>query len=206
MARPGARLAPVAALGLLLGVVVALSMLPGGPVRLGGRHGEVAVGEARVGGPFELVDHTGSRVTDADFRGRILLVFFGFSRSRDVTPAALQVMAAATEMLGAEGDRVALLLVTVDPEHDTPERLAAFRRSFHPRLVGLTGSAAEIRAIAKAYHVHIRREAGAAPPDDATLEHTTLVYLMDQTGRYVDHFPHVSPAREIAAAIGRLLR
>ena len=95
-----------------------------------------SMGQALVGGPFTLTDHTGKRVTDRDFRGKFLLVFFGFTNCPDVCPTALQVMAAALDKLGPKAERIVPVLDQVDPERDTPAQLASYVASFHPRLVG----------------------------------------------------------------------
>src|SRR5690349_7329011 len=109
-----------------------------------------SVGQAMVGGPFTLVDHTGKQVTDRDFRGRIMLVFFGFTFCPDVCPSGLQVIAAALDKLGPQAQKITPILITIDPERDTPAQLAAYVKSFHPRLVGLTGTPEEIAAVVKA--------------------------------------------------------
>lgn len=203
-----AKLAIVAALGLAFGALVALAVLPGATAWLIGSRAETGAsyGEAAVGGPFSLLDHASQQVSDISFRGRSMLIYFGYTRSRDETPAALQVIASALDALGARGLRVAPLFVTIDPAHDTPERLAAFVRAFHPRLVGLTGSAANIASIMRAYHVKAAPASGAAAPDDPAFEQTTLIYVMDASGRYVEHFPHMVSPAELAVAVARTLK
>ena len=109
-------------------------------------------GSAPVGGPFELTDHTGRRRTDADFRGKLVVLYFGYTYCPDVCPTELQSISLALDKLGAAAaEAVQPLFITVDPERDTPARLADFVSSFHPRLIGLTGSLAEIRKTAIAY-------------------------------------------------------
>jgi cytochrome oxidase Cu insertion factor (SCO1/SenC/PrrC family) len=92
-----------------------------------------------VDGPFTLIDHTGQRRTDTDFRGKLMLVYFGFTYCPDVRPTDLQEMSLAVEKLGAQGEAIQPLFITVDPERDTPEHLADYVSLFHPRLVALTG-------------------------------------------------------------------
>ena len=101
-----------------------------------------------VGGPFALIDHTGTSRTERDFRGKLLLVYFGFTYCPDVCPTDLQNIGLALDRLGAEGDKVQPVFVTVDSERDTPSHLAEYVPMFHPRLIGLTGDAAAIRAAA----------------------------------------------------------
>jgi cytochrome oxidase Cu insertion factor (SCO1/SenC/PrrC family) len=143
-----------------------------------------------VGGPFELIDHTGKPRTSSDFRGRLMLVYFGFSYCPDVCPTDLQAIGLALDKLGADADRVQPLFITVDPERDTVQHLAEYVPMFHPRLIGLTGSAEAIRKAADAYKVYFAR---VDPPredrDYYTVDHTAYIYLMDREGNYLGFFP-----------------
>ncbi|WP_321174959.1 SCO family protein [Brevirhabdus pacifica] len=123
-------------------------------------------------------------MTEADFAGRWQLVFFGFTHCPDVCPTTLAYMARVLDLLGAGADQVAPLFITVDPERDTPEVMAAFVSSFHPRLVGLTGSpqqAAEAARNFKVYHEHM---ADAHAPDGYTMAHAGHIYLMRPDGSF----------------------
>lgn len=191
--------------GLAVGAAVALAVLPGGLERLLPRPGAMSVGTAQVGGPFQLVDHTGKRVTDRDFRGKYLLVFFGFTFCPDICPTALQVMAAALEGLGAKAERITPVFITVDPERDTPEQLASYVSSFHPRLVGLTGSAEEIAAAAKAYRVYYKKSKDEKSSAEYTMDHTSIVYLMGPDGAFVTHFTHATSAETMKARLAQVL-
>src|SRR3977135_652787 len=130
--------------GFWFGGLAAFALLPAARERLLPSIHVRSVGQALVGGPFTLTDHTGKRLTDQDFRGKFLLMFFGFTNCPDVCPTALQVMAAALDKLGPNAERITPVLVSIDPGHDTPALLAAYVASFHTRLVGLTGSQPEI--------------------------------------------------------------
>jgi protein SCO1/2 len=156
-----------------------------------------------IGGPFALVDHTGRTRTDAEFRGKLLLVYFGFTYCPDVCPTDLQQMTLAIDQLGSAGDAVQPLLITVDPERDTVEHLRDYVALFHPRLVGLTGSAEAIRSAARAYKVYFAKAAIGA--DDYTVDHSAFIYLMDREGRYLGFFPPGTSAERIADAIRPLL-
>ena len=107
-----------------------------------------------VGGPFELIDHAGRTRTERDFRGQLMLVYFGFTYCPDICPTDLQAIGLALDKLGKDGDSVQPLFITVDPERDTPEHLAEYVPMFHPRLIGLTGGAEAIRKAADAYKVY----------------------------------------------------
>jgi cytochrome oxidase Cu insertion factor (SCO1/SenC/PrrC family) len=150
-----------------------------------------------VGGPFALIDHTGTARTEQDFRGKLLLVYFGFTYCPDVCPADLQNIGLALDQLGAAGDRVQPLFVTLDPARDTPAHLADYVPAFHPRLIGLTGDDAAIRAAADAYKVYyakVTNEGG----NDYTLDHTAFIYLMGPDGKYLGFFPPGTGAERIA--------
>ena len=175
--------------GLILGALAGLLLIPGALERLIPK-GAVSIGNATVGGPFSLVDHTGRRVSNADFSGRFTLVFFGFTFCPDVCPTALQVTSAALEKLGPKAARVTPLFITVDPERDTPEQLKSYVGSFHPSLVGLTGTQAEIDAVAKAYRVYFKRVKDERSSAGYTMDHTSIIYLMGPDGRFLTHFTH----------------
>ncbi|SDI31495.1 protein SCO1/2 [Bradyrhizobium lablabi] len=142
-----------------------------------------------VGGPFELTDHTGKPRTNSDFRGKLMLVYFGFTYCPDVCPADLQAIGLALDKLGAEADSVQPLFITVDPERDTAQHLAEYVPMFHPRLIGLTGSAEAIRKAADAYKVYYARVEASKDPADYTVDHTAYIYLMDRDGNYLGFFP-----------------
>src|SRR5215470_7477250 len=114
-------------------------------------------GREPVGGPFDLVDQGGQRRTDADFRGKLVLIYFGYTHCPDVCPTELQAMSLALDMLGTADEAVQPLFITVDPERDTPAHLADYVTAFHPQLVALTGPDAAIRKVALAYKVYFAR-------------------------------------------------
>jgi protein SCO1/2 len=163
-----------------------------------------STGKALVGGPFTLVDHTGKTVTEKDFRGRYMLVYFGFTHCPDVCPTGLQVMSAALEKVGAKADQVTPILITVDPERDTPEQLASYVPSFHPRLVGLTGSPEQVGAALKSYRVYAKKVDDPKSAAGFTFDHTSLLYLMDRNGDYIAHFTHATPVDRIAERLAKL--
>lgn len=156
----------------------------------------------RFGGPFSLIDHSGRAVSDGDFRGRFMLVYFGFTRCTDTCPIDLPTIAQALDGLGPLADRVAPLFVTVDPAHDTPAVLAAYVAAFHPALVGLTGSEAQIAAVAKAYKVHRRKlTLPHHGPGEHSVDHGSLTYLMDREGRFLTLLPHKTGADRMVAIL-----
>src|SRR5580704_5641587 len=157
-------------------------------------------GRAPVGGPFELTDQTGHRRTDADFRGKLVVLYFGYTYCPDVCPAELQSISLALDRLGAAAEAAQPLFITVDPERDTPARLADFVSSFHPRLIGLTSSLAEIRKTAIAYRTFFVKNS-ASTRGDYSVDHTGFIYLVGKDGRYLGFLPPGSTPDAIADAI-----
>jgi protein SCO1/2 len=141
-------------------------------------------GRAPVGGPFELTDQTGHRRGDKDFRGKLVVLYFGYTYCPDVCPTELQSISLALDKLGAVAEAVQPLFITVDPERDTPARLAEFVSSFHPHLIGLTGSLAEIRKTAIAYRTFFVKN-NAAASGEYSVDHTGFIYLIGKDGQYL---------------------
>jgi protein SCO1 len=164
-------------------------------------------GKALIGGPFALTDPDGKIVTDQDFRGKHMLVFFGFTNCPDICPAELQVMAASLDELGTKADKVAPIFITLDPERDTPEAVGAYVKNFGTRFIGLSGSPEDIGKASKAYRVAHSKfvpEAG----DDKTnysVDHTAFVYLMGADGQYITHFPYGTPSAKMVETLRRYL-
>jgi protein SCO1/2 len=163
------------------------------------------VGAVPIGGPFTLVDQTGQVRTEADFRGKFMLVYFGYTYCPDVCPMELATMSAAVDALGPDGAEVVPVFITIDPARDTVEHLKSFARNFHPRLVALTGTEDEVRAAARAYRVYYAKAGEGADGDDYLMDHTSIVYLIDGEGRYAAHFTHATAAEKMAARIAEFL-
>jgi protein SCO1/2 len=156
-------------------------------------------GRALIGGPFTLADTAGKRVTDRDFRGKLMLVFFGYTHCPDVCPTEMQNMADVMEKLGPDAKQVAPVFISVDPVRDTPEALSDYVKNFSPLITGLTGSQEEIASAAKAYRVYFRKADGG--PEDYTVDHSVFVYLMDREGNYLTHFMFNTPAENMVSVI-----
>ncbi len=167
-------------------------------------HGPAAPCPLALGGPFDLVDHDGRRRTERDFRGRYLLVFFGYASCDGMCPLSLARLADAMDLLEPAGARVQPLFVSVDPARDTPARLAAFVAKIHPRLIGLTGTVAETAAMAKAYGV-TSRPVARAKDGGAILAHGLFTYLVGPDGRLLTLLPPVMDAETMAATIRRYM-
>ena len=160
--------------------------------------------EVQIGGPFTLTDQDGKTVTEADFLGKPMLVYFGYSYCPDVCPFALQMMATALDSLGKDKAKITPVFVSVDPERDTPENLAQYVRSasFPDGLVGLTGTPEQIKAVAGAYAVYYKK---VGEGDDYIMDHTSAMFLMDKSGKYVAVFTHSSSVDDIAKCLRRHL-
>lgn len=158
---------------------------------------------SNVGGPFQLIDQNGKTVTDADFHGKPFLVFFGFTHCPDICPTTLFEVSEIFNRLGPDAEKVSALFVTVDPERDTPEKLKLYLSSFHPRIVALGGKPEQVDAIKKAYFVFAKK----VPLDGGgyTMDHTSIVYLMDKEGRFVAPFNLKRDADTAAADLKRRL-
>jgi protein SCO1 len=161
-------------------------------------------GAASIGGAFALTDQDGRTVSEADFRGRLTLYYFGFTHCPDACPTALLQVLTAFEKLGAQAEgKVQAVFVTVDPERDTAAVMKQYVESFGPQFIGLTGTAEQIAAAAKSFRVFYRKVPGK--DGDYTMDHSSVIYLMDRRGRYLQGFTHNSRAEDIAAAIAKQL-
>jgi len=152
----------------------------------------VTTGQADVGGPFQLTDQHGKRVSEQDFRGRYMLIYFGYSFCPDVCPTTLAVMAQALEKAGDRARRVTPVFITIDPERDTPQVLDDYMKAFGPSFVGLTGSAAEIKDVLKKYRVYAAKK----PLDGGGygMDHSSVLYLMGPNGKMISFYDEaVSP-------------
>jgi protein SCO1/2 len=146
-------------------------------------------------------------VTDQDFRGRYMLVFFGFTHCPDICPAELQVMSESLGALGSKAEQVVPIFITLDPERDTPEVVGEYVKNFGPRFVGLTGSQEAIAEAAKAYRVAFAKFVpdGQADNQKYSIDHVAIAYLMGPDGAFVTHFPYGTSASKMTATLRRYL-
>ena len=190
--------------GLLMGAALGTLSLPTANPEADG-HTQVT-GKALVGGPFSLIDQNGKRVTEKDFLGKYMLVFFGYTSCPDICPAGLQVMVAALDKLGHRADDIVPVFITLDPEQDTPQKLATYLKSFSPRLVGLTGSASDIAAAAKAYRVFYQKVPDDKDPTHYSIDHSAIFYLMGKDGTLLAPIPHTNDVAQLTLAIDKVLQ
>lgn len=160
-------------------------------------------GASAIGGPFQLVDQDGKRVTEQDLKGKPTLIFFGYTHCPDVCPTTLFEVSEVMRVLGPDAERTGAYFITVDPERDTPAAMKDYLSSFDPHLRALTGERAAIDAVEKVYRVYAKKvptESG-----DYSMDHTALVYLMDKQGRFVAPFSLKRKPEESAAELRRYM-
>ena len=156
-----------------------------------------------IGGPFRLVDQNGKMVTDADLKGKWSLVYFGYTHCPDACPTALNDIAIALDELGPQRNAVRPVFVTVDPERDTPEVLKSYVTAFDAPILALSGTPEEIARAAKGYRVYYAKhpEAGG----DYSMDHSSVIYVMDPEGRFTASFTQENSPEEIAERLKKLL-
>jgi protein SCO1/2 len=167
--------------------------------------GVMSTGGASIGGPFTLTDQDGRTVTDKDFHGRWMLVYFGFTFCPDVCPTSLGRNGDALDLLGEKAAEVVPVLITVDPGRDTPEKLKDYVHFFHPRTVGLTGTAEQVAAVAKEYRVYYAKARSQGATDAYLVDHSSFTYLIGPDGRFVQFFRHEASPQEVADRLKSLL-
>jgi len=163
----------------------------------------VSTGQADIGGPFQLTDQSGKRVTDKDFRGRYMLIYFGYSFCPDVCPTTLAVMAQALEKMGDRSRRIAPILITIDPERDTPKVLEDYVKAFGPTFVGLTGNAAEIKGVEKKYRVYAVKK--PLEGGNYGMDHSSVIYLMGPDGKLVSFYDEAISPDDLAKELKQRL-
>lgn len=180
--------------GIGIGAAYMLDLFPGATQSADSREGG-------PGGPFTLTAHTGERLSDADLRGRYLLIFFGFTFCPDICPSTLADMRIVLDDLGEDAAAVQPLFVSVDPGRDTPDQLAPFVAAYDPRIIGLTGTEAEIEAITDAYGVFYEFVPDEDDPAFYLVNHSAAIYFMDREGRFIRVFSNQTPTDEMVQEI-----
>jgi len=155
-----------------------------------------------VGGPFKLIDHHGKERTDQDFRGQFMLVFFGYANCQSICPVGLRRMTAALDALGPTGAKVQPLLISVDAANDTPDSMRPEVLKVHPRLLGLTGTDAQLKSAAKTYQVE-SKVVSRTPDGKPIFAHGSFIYLMDPDGKLATIIPPVLVDEQMAGIIRR---
>ncbi|WP_169566071.1 SCO family protein [Sneathiella limimaris] len=188
--------------GIVIAVFVISNELFGD--KTGGRSGIIA-GAPQIGGPFTLTNQDGQQVTDEDYKGKLMLVFFGYTFCPDVCPTELNVMAQVMQQLGDQGKDVAPVFITVDPERDTVEVLKDYVSAFHPSIIGLTGTQEQIAAVKKHYRAYGQAVDKEKDPDFYLVDHTSFTYLMGRDGSLQTVFSYGTQPEEIVKTIKETL-
>ncbi|HEY5208878.1 MAG TPA: SCO family protein [Stellaceae bacterium] len=185
---------------VLLGAAVAAAVATGAVLWLE----RPATGALELGGPFALTDaNDGKPVTEQSFRGKLMLIYFGYTFCPDACPTTLNNISDAMAKLGPAANRIAPLFISVDPARDTQKIMASYVKAFDPRIQGLVGDAAAIAQIAKEFAVYYKIH--QEPGGDYLIDHSSLIYLMDEQGRFLKVIPATTPGDRLAAQLKQIL-
>jgi cytochrome oxidase Cu insertion factor (SCO1/SenC/PrrC family) len=158
-----------------------------------------------ISGAFRLVDSEGRERSDTEFRGKLMLVEFGYTFCPDVCPLGLQLIADVIDQLGPAGAEIQPLFITVDPDRDTPEALRSYTNHFSPRIVPLTGTREQIDAAAKSFRVYYKLGPDKATNPNYLVDHSAILYVIGRDGKYLAHFTHETPPERVIALLRRYL-
>lgn len=163
-------------------------------------------GEALIGGPFSLTNHTGEVFTESNLLGKYSLIYFGFTYCPEICPSALSVISNTLDEMGSDADAIIPVFITVDPERDTQEVLAEYVTNFHDHLVGLTGTSEQIKQAADAYKVYYVKQEQKDSAIGYLVDHSSYIFLMGPDGKYITHFPHTVAQGELADKLKAAIR
>ena len=209
-------------LGWAVGILLGMATLIAAPARGHEADAQGEPAQAVNQGPFSLTDHQGRAVTDRDFLGRFMLVYFGYTNCPDVCPDDLQVLSDALDLLGADGTKVQPVFITTDPARDTAEVLARYVGNFHPRLIGLTGSDEQVAAATATYRVRTMKfypvsfdedeeedqsEGTGESPENSRylMDHSASIYLIGPDGTGLSRYPNGILPEQIAEDVKRFI-
>jgi cytochrome oxidase Cu insertion factor (SCO1/SenC/PrrC family) len=159
----------------------------------------------KIGGEFNLINQYGEHIDSKTFTGKLMLVYFGFSYCPDICPTSLQFIGDILENLSeSEKEQVIPIFITIDPHRDTPEKLKTYLSYFNPKIIGLTGTEDQIKAVAAEYKIYYDKPANQSDKN-YLMDHSSLIYLMDKNGRYATHFSTETNIKKITDNIKKLL-
>jgi protein SCO1 len=188
-----------------MGILLAILLLGAGGLMWMSNSNGTTGSALGIGGPFALQDGNGKQVTDKDFRGKYMLVYFGYTFCPDVCPTTLNAVADAIDKLGPIAAKIQPLFITVDPKRDTPAVVKQYAAAFGPGIEGLTGTPEEIAKVAKEYRVYYQEHRTGPGPGDYTMDHSSVLYLMNPTGGFVAPIRADQSGDEIAANLKKLM-
>ena len=162
----------------------------------------------QIGGPFELTDHNDNRISSTrDYAGKAMIIYFGFTNCPDVCPEELEkltkIMSRIQRNFPKKYSKLKTIFITCDPERDNPSELKGYLKDFHPDIIGLTGSAEEIKQVAKKFRAYF--SINKTSPTDYLVDHSTVIYLMDKQGNFVKHFGKNTSIEECVDEIVKLI-
>ena len=187
----------------LLGLLLAVLLVATGAFLW--LNGNRSGGIASIGGPFALENGQGKTVTERDFKGKYMLVYFGYTFCPDVCPTTLNAVADAMDRLGAKANEIQPLFITVDPKRDTPAVVQQYAAAFGSHIIGLTGTADEIARVAREYRVYYAEHRTGPGPNDYSMDHSSVLYLMGPDGTFVAPLRADESGEEMAAALSKLV-
>jgi protein SCO1/2 len=166
----------------------------------------IVSGKIEVGGPFHLIDQDGAPREDRDFRGRWMMIYFGYTHCPDVCPLTLSLMSDVMQRLGGKSSHIVPIFITVDPARDTPKVMGEYVKAFDPRIVGLTGTPDEIAVAARDYRVYYAKAADKDAPNGYLMDHSSVIYVMRPgDGRFVATFTNETTADQMATRLKKLI-
>ncbi len=189
--------------GILVFVVV-LAVLVAGFGYVSGWFGGGPPPEPQLGGPFSLTDQNGKTRTAAEFRGKLMLIYFGYTDCPDTCPATLAAITKALDDLGPSATAIAPIFITVDPARDTPEQMKAYAANFSPRLIALTGTPAQLETVEREFHVYAEKEPGDSA-GSYLMNHSAFLYLMGRDGKLARIIPPGEKPADLADDIRKYL-
>ena len=191
----------------VLGLVVLFAWLGTGFLKgHGGREDFFGKASELINADFTLVDGNEKTVTAADYKGRYLLVYFGFTHCPDICPTSLLLMRNALEQIGPKAKKIQPLFITVDPERDTPKAMRMYTRNFGKSIVGLTGTPEQIKHAADSFKVYYSRVDDKTSAMGYVMDHSGFIYLMGPDGKYLAHFPFNAPEQQLIEGLNHHVR
>jgi protein SCO1/2 len=184
--------------------IAALAVIVGGVV-----YEQVWLGGAEnaspaVGGAFTLTDQNGATRSDSDFRGKVMLIYFGYTYCPDACPTTLNAISQTLDIIGNQASKVQPIFISVDPQRDTVGQLKSYAANFHPGILYLTGAPDTLKQVESEYRIYVAKVPQSGS-DDYLIDHTSLIYVMGTNGRYVGTIPAGLPPKVMAATLQRYL-
>jgi protein SCO1/2 len=184
--------------------IAALAVIVGGVVYEQFWLGGAENASPAVGGPFSLTDQNGATRSDGDFRGKVMLIYFGYTYCPDACPTTLQAISQTLDMIGNQASKVQPIFISVDPARDTVEQLKSYAANFHPGILYLTGAPDALKQVESEYRIYVAKVPQSGS-DDYLIDHSSIIYVMGTNGRYLASMPAGLPPKVMAATLQRYL-